>query len=102
MVAVGVRMRMPAGVIVRMAILVDMLPRHFVMHMNHARHMILVGQTMSDGMCAGQRIRNRRGQHTKQIDQGDEPPCSHSLHSRQADEHVDVSTLYFPNPGWRA
>jgi hypothetical protein len=77
MVAVGAHMRMPARVVVHMAILVDMLRRHFIMHVNHARHMILVGQTRSDGMFSGQSIRDRRCQHAKQIGQGDDPPGSH-------------------------
>ena len=42
-IAIGFCMRMLARVIVQVAILVDVLRRHFAMYMNHARHMILVG-----------------------------------------------------------
>ena len=100
-IARGVRMRMTAGAIVQTAVLMDVLCRHVMMHMNHTRHMALA-QTRSDGMCAWQRIRDRRRQHTKQIDQGDEPPCSHSLHSGKTNQHVDANALEcsrFSEPG---
>ena len=96
MVAIGVCVQMLARVIVHMAILVDMLRRHFAMYMNHARHMILVSQTMGDGMFAGQSIRDRRRQHAKQVAQGDEPPRSQSPRSAQADEHFRADTFGLP------
>ena len=40
----------------QMTILVDMLLWYFVMHMDHAGHMIVVGQARRDGMFSRQRV----------------------------------------------
>ena len=86
-VAAGLRMRIPAGVGMQMTILVDMLLWYFVMHMDHAGHMIVVGQARRDGMFSRQRVRDRRRQHAKQIDQCKQPPRFRSPHSRQPQNH---------------
>jgi hypothetical protein len=82
---------MHAGVVMPMAIHVDMLRRHFMMHMDHAGHVIVVGQARSEGMFSGQSIGDRRRQDAKQVGQGNEPRCSQSPRSGKPDEHTAVN-----------
>lgn len=67
MLPCGMRMALDAGVIMEMSVLVDMRHDAFVVHMDHAGPLIVVGQTIGCGMTAGQREGDRRGQHAKQI-----------------------------------
>jgi hypothetical protein len=47
---------MHAGVVMPMPILVDMLCRHFMMHMDHAGYVVVVDQARSEGMFSGQSV----------------------------------------------
>ncbi len=55
------------------SVLVDMRHDAFVVHVDHAGPVILVGQAIGCGVTAWQCEGNRRGQHAKQIGQGDKP-----------------------------
>jgi hypothetical protein len=86
-IVAGIRVQIGAGVVVRVAVLVDMRRRYIIVHVDHSGHVSCVGQTRRNCLRAGQRERDRRRQDAKQVGQGDEPPCSQSLRSGKADEH---------------
>jgi hypothetical protein len=65
------------------------------MHVDDVGPVSGLGQARSDGTGTGQRERQRRRQHAKQVDQGDEPPSSHSSRSGKADDHLDVNSFDF-------
>ena len=92
-------MGVPAGMIVPPAVSMDVLGWEFSMHVEDAKHVTGVDQAGRNSLRAGQRKGKRRRQHAKQIDQGDEPPCSQTLRFGHSDEQAGVNTfdILFPD-----
>jgi len=95
MVAVGMCLR--NGMIMDLAAVMHVL--RLGMNMNHSGDVILVRQTPSRSVDAGQRIRDRRRQYAKQIGKGHQPPCPQSLRSGQPDEHADINASSYQDSG---
>jgi hypothetical protein len=85
--------------IVLSAVILDVLGREFSMHVDHTGHVTGVYQAGRNSLRAGQRKGERRRQHAKQIDQGNEPPCSQTLRFGHSDEQAGVNTfdILFPD-----
>ena len=75
-----------AGMMMGMFVLVD-VHGAFMMDVDHAGHMISVGQAMRRGLASRQGEGQRRRQHVEQISQGDKPPCSPPLRSGEPSQH---------------
>jgi hypothetical protein len=91
----GTRMRVRISVVMPMAVDADMLDRRIQMHANDSG----IGQAGTDGTRTGQRERQCRRQHAKQIAQGNDPSRSQPPQSGQTHKHSRLNlTLSFRSP----
>lgn len=68
-------LHLDAGMVMGMPVLVN-VHRALIVHVHHARDVTFAGQAISGGPAARQRKGQCRREHAKQIDQGNQPPCS--------------------------
>jgi len=83
----GIRVRISAEMVVHVAVLVDMLHRYIIVHVDHAGSVTGVGQARRNGLRAGQREGDRRRQHAKKIYERKHPACTPSPRCGQPHKH---------------
>jgi len=89
-IAIAGGIRLYRSMMVVMAAFMNLLRSE--MNMDHSRNVIVICQTRGGSVRTRQRVGDRRRQHTKRVDQSDEPACRQSLCSGQAHQHLYVMT----------